>query len=146
MITIKFLHVLLGVSSLGLIAFSYVNLAYHSHRQQVQLLRHSLNNSLFLDVPLFFILISQFISGYYLVILQQRLFSTPWIKIAFMALAVVFMLWLLLVVVKSIHLNRLKKALTERFYYRWFYHLAYLSIILLMIVIIHDAVMKSTYF
>lgn len=120
---LKFIHVLLAISLLGTTVYCIVAVGCK------QASYHHLNKTLLL-LSLFALL-----TGSLLVIPKHYSFTTPWVQAAYIFI-LSFGLW-----VTTLLLLKKKKWLNHPVWGS----LSYLFLILLLLVIIHDAVNKSTF-
>ncbi len=138
---LKAFHVLIGVSLLGLLAAEYFYLLLASRDEK--LLRKTLRFSLAIDAVILLIIIVLFFSGYFLMGHYHFTTHTPWIRAAFILLFLTMLCWLFTVVVKMLNYRNADNQPTFRFH--WLFHACYIMMFILIILIIHDAVMKSTF-
>ena len=143
---IHFLHVMLGVTLLGVAVASFFYVTY-SWRHGAYPMRFTFKASFFGDALILPIIIFQFFSGYHLMIVNQLSLHTPWILIAFIALSTISVLWLAIAYIRYINYQasgRQHQPLT--FHYKKIYNTLNLLIIILLLVINHDAIMQQTWF
>jgi uncharacterized membrane protein len=131
---IKFLHVTCGVSFFGITIahFFYIARSYQKHDRS--LIDYSIKASYFGDAVIFFCIVIQLITSFYLVSAGHFTLAVPWIFVAYHAFGLLVLLWISIVLLKKFY-----------FSIKGFYILNSLMI-LTFIIIIHDAVMQSTGF
>ena len=136
---IKCLHLIGGTVFLGITIASYFYISYSKSDQKLRLF--ALKTSLLGDILIALIIVLQYITATLLVKLNHLSFATPWIIVAYIAFSLVSFCWLVNVIIK-VHNVRL----TNGFQYNKLFHAMHMLIILVFILIIHDAVMQKTYF
>lgn len=139
---IQFIHVLFGVSFLGILIASFLYITNSIQQKNMVLLQYALRISLFGDRILFFIIILQVFTGTFLVHDHHLSFSTPWIIVAYIIFSLIAVIWFLLLLIKN--MNRSDSKIFSFRYQTLFYSLNILVIILFFIVI-HDAVTQQTW-
>ncbi len=137
---IKFFHILCGISFFGITmaAFFYIT---HSLRQHDRaLIDYSIRASYFGDAIILPCVVLQFITAAFLVSHGNFSLSVPWIFIAYHAFGLLAMLWLFTVIIKKYYFskNSIPAYAIKSFY------VINIAMIVIFIIIIHDAVMKST--
>ncbi len=144
---IKFIHITLSISFLGLQVSSYYYLSTAIKERTVKLIDYSLRNTLMVDAVLFFVVIAMFSTCAYLVFHEPGFsFQIPWVHAACVYLSVVFILFLVNMLIKYVNLQKINRGVFEIFRYKYVLHGNYILIIVGLIIIIHDAVMRSTWF
>lgn len=142
---IRFIHLIITVSFLGFQIAGYYYLITGIKQHSIALLRYSLLNSLIIDLVSVLIISGIFLSCNFLVVHGPELsFSITWIKAACISLGIVTCLFLINMVIKTINFQQVSKNTYRKFKYCRLLQVNYGIIILLLIVIMHDAVMKST--
>ena len=141
--SLKFFHILVGITMLGFVVgyYFYFNFTKNNLFARQRILRLSL----LMDCFILFFIITLFITGTYLAISHHLLFSIPWVHMAYLLMTLVMGCWLILVFVKIINYHSLRKG-KQTFYLNRVFHTCHILIIVLMIVIIHDAVTKTPLF
>ncbi len=139
---LKFLHLICGTTFLGIIIASFFYIANSIKKSDRELIDYSLKASYFGDAIIFFIIIVQLITAIKLVVDGNFTLAIPWILIAHYAFAIVIILWLGILLLKLRYLSNPNiSSTTIKIYY-----LFNIMIILIFIIIIHDAVTQSTWF
>ncbi len=131
---IKFLHVLCGVSFFGIIIAQFFYIARSYQQQDRSLIDYSIRASYFGDAIIFFCILIQLVTSFYLVSAGHFTLAVPWIFVAYHAFGFLIFLWLATVIIKKFY-----------FSIKTFYILNSVMI-LTFLIIIHDAVMQSTGF
>ncbi len=139
---VKSIHVMCGVVFIGITIASFFYVLNSRRQQQADVLRYALKVSLLGDILLAMIILVQFVSATLLVHLNQLSVQTPWIEVAYLAFAVVSVLWLINVVIKVVNLKQV--LFTHLKGYRWFCAL-HVLMLLIFVVIVHDATTQSTF-
>jgi len=139
---IKFLHLLCGLSFFGIVIASFFYIASSLYKRDKSLIDYSIRASYFGDGIIFLCGSIVFVSAQILVRAGHFSMSIPWIFVAFHAFSLLLVLWFFNLVVKAFYLS--KKSIP--FYSLCIYYFLNLSMLLIFIIIIHDAVMQSTGF
>lgn len=126
---IKFIHLLLTVSILGLVIYCFILLCSNSFRKKSDARRQNIIqiNKLLLIAVFFAVL-----TGTLLVYPKHFTFHTPWIQAAYFLVSV-----FVLMIVMLIFFRKKQKI-------QLLWGLIYFMLILLLVGIIHDAVTKTT--
>jgi uncharacterized membrane protein len=140
----KQLHVMCGVAFLGLIIANYFYITQAVYTRQAVLLRYALKTSFWLDAVVFPFIVFQFISAEFLIEQSHLSLSTPWIKAAYMILGITTILWGIIFCIKMYNYLKLNNQHPELFFSKLF-HVSNSIAIILVCLIIHDAVMHSTF-
>lgn len=111
-------------------------------KQDRSLINYSLKASYFGDAMIFLIVLIQFITAYQLVSIGNFTLAVPWIFVVYVAFSTVILLWLTIFLLKFFYLT---KENISTIAIKFFYWLN-IMIILIFIIIIHDAVTQSTWF
>lgn len=128
----KFIHLLVAVAFFGgLIGSYFYSTSVSDSKTQQFILQKTIKIEQYLFIPM---VIVAMLTGTLLVGYSPFDFTTPWIIAAYSALTLIFVLLLCAIQMK-------KKRMLNRIY-----HLTYSVMIFLLIVIVHDAVMKHTFF
>lgn len=140
---LKFIHVLIGVTMLGFIVayYFYFTISKNDNRHRQKILRLSL----LMDVVIFPFIILLFITGTHLMLNNHLTPAVPWVHMAFTLLGLVTFCWLIVAVVKIINYFTRRKGQLA-FYGNRIFHTCHILMIVLIVLIIHDAVSKSTLF
>lgn len=138
----KFLHLICGTTFFGIMIAAFFYIARSIRKSDRSLIEYSLRASYFGDGIIFGIVLIQLITAIMLVSAGHFTLTIPWIFIAFHAFGVVVLLWLCIFLIKYLFLS---KAHIPAISLKIFYGLN-LLLILLFIIIIHDAVTQSTWF
>src|SRR3990167_1417696 len=137
---VKVFHVLMGVLFLGLVMadYFYLILASRDHF----LFRHALRFSFLIDLVLFSLILSLFATGAFLMHHSYFTAQTPWIRAAFFLLSLTLLCWLILVIIKLVNYFKINTGVV--FCCRWLFHSCHVLLFIFVVMIVHDAVMKST--
>lgn len=138
----KFLHLICGTTFLGLMIASFYYITRSIKKNDRALIAYSLKASYFSDGVIFLIVPIQFLTAAYLVYTKHLTLAIPWILVAYHAFATVVLLWAAIFLIKILSLS--KKTISSSAL-RIFYLLNSL-VILIYVIIIHDAVTHSTWF
>lgn len=138
---LKFIHLCLGTFLLGgsLVSGIFVYRAYRSGNNER--FKTALRYSLIWDGVFYFVLLNVALTGTLLVPHTSFNYHTPWIDAAYLFIGVLLVLWLSASYIKYRNL----RFTTPQFSGRWVFILIQLSIALILIFIIHDAVLKQTF-
>lgn len=137
---IKFFHVLCGVSFLGITIAAFFYISRSIHKQDRALIDYSIKRSYFGDALILLCIFVQIATAVPLVIAGHFTLEVPWIFIAYHAFGLLILLWLLTLLIKKFYLSRKVIAPSSL---KSFYFLN-IAMILVLIIIIHDAVTQST--
>lgn len=141
---VKFIHLLFAVSFLGLQIASYYYITTSRNSGSVPLLQYTLKLTLMIDVLLLAVIASIYGTCAYLVSTNPEVFSgTPWVVAACVLLTVVTVCFCTNMLIKYKNFKSINQNL---FKYGALMHVNYIAIILLLILIIRDAVTRSTFF
>jgi hypothetical protein len=140
---LKFIHVLIGVTMFGFIVAYYFYFIFAKDDPRAR--KNILRLSLFIDCLIFPFIILLFITGAHLMVNSHLSPAVPWVHMAFMMLGLVMFCWLISVAVKGINYYALRKGQLT-FYGKRIFHTCHILMIILIVLIIHDAVSKSTFF
>lgn len=138
----KFLHLICGTTFFGIMIAAFFYIARSIRTNDPLLINYSLSASYFGDGIIFLILIIQLITANHLVAAGHFTLKVPWIFIAYHAFGVIVLLWMGILLTKFLYLS---KTDISRIALRVFY-LLNVMLILIFIIIIHDAVTQSTWF
>ncbi len=135
---LKMIHLIGGVTFFGIITagFFYIINAYRKHDSM--LLQYAIKTSFFGDILIIIFIIIQYYTGTVLMHNANLSLATPWVLVAYIAFSFVTIFWFLLILLKI----KMMRSQTIS----WIYVSLNILIILLFILIIHDAVMHATYF
>lgn len=139
---IKFFHIICGVSFFGIVIASFFYIARSISKNDGALIAYSIKSSYFGDGIIILCIIIQFLSSFSLMAAKNYTTAIPWILIAFYAYSFIIILWLFTIFTKKFYL--LKKITS--FFPAGIFYLLNSFIILIFIMIIHDAVMHRTGF
>lgn len=137
---LKFIHVLIGVTILGLFVAYYFYFSLTKYEMPAA--RRMLKLSLITDCFVFIAIMLLFMTGTHLVLANHFSFQTPWIQMAYKILGLLTFCWLIIVAIKA--LNFFKKDQTI-FLGKRVFHTCHVLIFILFVLIIHDAVTQSTF-
>lgn len=137
---IKFFHVLCGISFLGITIAAFFYISRSIHKQDRTLINYSIRASYFGDALILGCIFVQIATSIPLVIAGHFTLEVPWIFIAYLAFGFLIILWLLTLLIKKFYFSR---AVIASFPLKSFYSLN-IAMILMFIIIIHDAVTQST--
>lgn len=150
---VKTLHLLGGTLMLGSVAFYCMQVLLKTKPQVLAaatpstaaLLRSTLLSSLLFDGIIAMLFPLQFWSGTKLTLIHHYAFSTHWILVAYVALGLCTAIWGALVAIKLRYLRELSKNPSAPFKSRRWFKYGSLVLIVLLIVIIHDAIVKHSF-
>ena len=139
---LKFFHLICGTTFFGIMiaAFFYITRSIRSGDRS--LINYSLKASYFGDGLIFFIILIQSVTSYQLTNAGHFTLKIPWILIAYHALGTIIFLWIGILLIKLLYLSR---TIISPIALRIFYFFNIL-LILIFVIIIHDAVTQSTWF
>lgn len=137
----KYLHVLLAVSLLGIHLASHFYIATSLYIGNRALSQYTLRFSLLSDVLTASIIFILFLSASHLMTAQQLSLAVPWIQAAYLLLSISTFCWLKLINTK----RTLKVKNLAQCQPPFSFHMYYILMMLVLICIIHDAVMKQTF-
>ena len=137
---IKFFHVLCGVSFLGITIASFFYITQSINKQDRALIDYSIRVSYFGDALILGCIFVQIATSIPLIIAGHFTLEVPWIFIAYLAFGILILLWLLTLLIKKFYFS---KVVIAPFPLKSFYSLN-IAMILIFIIIIHDAVTQST--
>lgn len=137
---IKFFHVISGVSFLGIViaAFFYITRSFNKNDRS--LIDYSIRASYFGDAIILLCIFIQIATSIPLVSAGHFTLEVPWIFIAYHAFGFIILLWLLILFIKKFYFSRTAIA---PYSLKSFYFMN-VAMILIFIIIIHDAVTQST--
>jgi len=137
---IKFLHLICGVSFFGIIIATFFYISRSIHKKDRSLINYSIKTSYFGDAIILLCILVQIATSIALVLAGHFTLKVPWIFIAYHAFGLLILLWLLTIVIKIVCFS--KKTISS-YSLKIFYALN-ISMIIIFIIIIHDAVIKNT--
>ena len=139
---LKFLHLICGTTLFGVMIASFFYIALSIYKNDKALTQYALKTSYFGDGIILVMTIIQFITAQHLVVDGHFTLAIPWIFIAYHAFALVVLLWLCQFLIKFFYLSKSSCSPTILKLYYFFN----VTIILIFLIIIHDAVTQSTWF
>lgn len=139
---LEFLHLICGTSFFGIIIAAFYYIARSIKSEDRALINYSLKASYFGDGIVLLIVLTQFFTATRLVTAGHFTLTIPWIFIAYHAFGTIVLLWISTFLIKILYLS---KTYIPPFALRVFYFLN-VMIILIFIIVIHDAVTQSTWF
>lgn len=143
---IRFFHITLSISFLGLQISGYFYIANSIQSKQHHIIQYALRNNLILDIAQSIMIASMFASCAYLVFhLSNFSFAIPWVHAACILLSVISFLFIINIKIKLKNLKALKAGSFEIFRFKKFLYINYGIIVALLIMIMHDAVMQKTF-
>ena len=137
---VKFFHVIGGVSFFGIIIAMFYYVTRSIKKNDQLLINYSIKASYFGDALILLCILVQIATALPLVSAGHFTLAVPWIFIAYQAFGLLTILWLCTLFIK---INYLSTAVIPRFSLKSFYCLN-ITMILIFIIIIHDAVTHST--
>lgn len=137
---IKFFHVLCGITFFGITIASFFYIARSINKQERPLIDYSITASYVGDAMILLCILVQMITSPHLVSAGHFNLNVPWIFIAYLAFYLLIVLWISMVVIKKYYLS---KIIISHNAIKAFYFLN-IAMILIFIIIIHDAVTHST--
>lgn len=139
MAILKFIHILIGLTMFGFIIACYFY--FLLNKSNFEATQNVLRCSLMIDSVILVFIFILFMTGTKLVLNNHLSFIVPWVHMAYTLLGLVTFCWFVLVVVKIINFLRKHRQI---FYGKRIFHTGNIVIIILMVMIIHDAVTKMT--
>lgn len=138
----EFLHLMSGTTFFGIMIATFYYIARSLRQDDQTLINYSLKASYFGDGIIFFIVLIQLITATHLVSAGHFTLAIPWIFIAYHAFGTIVLLWIGIFLIKLLYLSKTDiSPITLRVFYS-----LNVMMILLFIIIIHDAVTQSTWF
>ncbi len=137
---IKFFHVICGVSFFGITIASFFYVTRSINKHDSSLIDYSIRTSYFGDAIILLCIFIQIATSMPLVSAGNFTLEVPWIFIAYHAFGFLIILWLLTLFIKKFYFSRM---IIASFTLKCFYFLNF-AMILIFIIIIHDAVTQST--
>ncbi len=154
----KFLHLFCGVTLTGANLAGYLYVSLSARSNQPKLFKYSLKFSFLMDIIACLMIFVQFASGTDLVASHHYTYSTHWIEAAYVLLTCVFLLICANIWIKQknyVALGDLSKSSKSskssnktddiNFRYKKLFTLNNILILIFIALIVHDAVMKSTF-
>ncbi|MDF1795523.1 MAG: DUF2269 family protein [Coxiellaceae bacterium] len=142
---IQTFHVMCGVVLIGLSLASYFYVMNSMRRRDVALVLYALRLSYYADIIFIPLILIQIITALVLMMAKHIDLATPWTVVAFIAFAVVVVLWIIAVFIKFAFVRCLPHKINA-LWFRISYSLVYGLMTLIFILIVHDAVLHQTYF
>ncbi len=142
---IQTLHVMCGVVLIGLSLASYFYVMNSLHRQDTVLVLYALRLSYFADVIFIPLILIQVITALVLMVAKHIELTTPWTVVAFIAFAVVVLLWATAVLIKFAFIKQLPQRIGA-LWFRISYSVVYAAMGVIFVLIVHDAVLHQTVF
>lgn len=139
---IKFFHLICGISFFGIIIASFFYIGRSIQKKDLSLIIYSIKASYFGDAIILLCVLIQLATSFFLVSAGNFTIKIPWIFIAYHAFGAIILLWLMLFIIKKFYFS--KKFIPT--YSLRLYYLTNILMILIFIIIIHDAVTHSTAF
>ena len=137
---IKFFHVIAGVSFLGINIAMFYYVTRSIKKSDRSLIDYSIRASYFGDALILLCILVQIITASSLVSAGKFTLAVPWIFIAYQAFGLLVILWLSALLIK---INYFSAQVISRSAVKNYYCLN-IAMILVFIIIIHDAVTHST--
>lgn len=141
---LKFLHVFLGTVFLGGFLFSTAFIQYFILSKDNQKLLSALKFSFMLDLFFAIVIINQFLTGSVMVHLTHYSFRTDWIDAAYLFLGISTLLIVFSFLIKQKNYRLIESNQLSCFKYKKIYTIMSLLIFLMIILIIRDAILKTT--
>ena len=149
----KFLHLFCGVTLTGANLAGYLYVTLSARSNQPKLFKYSLKFSFLMDIIACLMIFVQFASGTDLVASHHYAYSTHWIEASYVLLTCVFLLICANISIKHKNYvalgknNFVSKNKTDdiNFRYKKIFTLNNILILIFIALIVHDAVMKSTF-
>jgi len=136
----KFFHLICGISFFGITIVAFFYIAYSMHKCDRALIDYSIKASYFGDILILLCIIIQVASSIQLVSAGNFASMTPWILVAYHAFSFLILFWLINILIKRFYFS---KPIISSYSLKVFYCLN-IAMILIFIIIIHDAVTQST--
>jgi len=137
---VKFFHVICGVSFFGIIIAAFFYITRSINKNDRSLIDYSIRASYFGDAIILVCIFIQIATSIPLVSAGHFTLDVPWIFIAYHAFGLLILLWLLTLFIKKFYFSR---TVIVPYSVKSFNFLN-IAMILIFIIIIHDAVMQST--
>jgi|GEM_PF-2037093 len=143
---LKFTHLMAMLIAIGLLCFSYVHccLAVTSDQRKEYRLMRCMHY--YFDSAQFFLWVLVVICGVFLVHPKGYNMETPWIRAAIGLVFAMLFFWMASLLCKYRVLSSIIKQQVKRIHLWASYHMAHFAILVLAVIIAHDAVTKSTWF
>ncbi len=138
----KFIHLICGTTFLGLMIASFYYITLSIRKNDRVLIEYSIKASYFSDGIILLIVPLQLATATYLVSVGHFTLKIPWIFIAYHAFGAIILFWIAILAIKIFYLSKPRIPPTALRFFYFFNSL----VILIYIVIIHDAIMQSTWF
>lgn len=136
---LKFLHLVCGTTFFGITIAAFFYIAKSINQGDRSLIDYSLRASYFGDAIILLCIIIQFISAESLVSSGHFTLEVPWIFVAYLAFSLLILLWLINLIIKRFCLSKTVINFIKSYY------LINIMMILIFVIIIHDAVTQSTW-
>ena len=137
---IKFFHIIAGISFFGITIAAFFYITRSIHKRDHALIDYSIKTSYFGDALILLCILIQVASAISLTSAGHFTLSVPWIFVAYHAFGFLILLWIINILIKKFLLSKLVIA---PYSLKSFYYLNIVMIFVFMM-IIHDAVTKST--
>ena len=138
---IKFFHIICGISFFGITIAAFFYIARSINKHDRSLIDYSIRASYFGDAIILLCIFIQIASSIQLISAGHFTLEVPWIFVANHAFGFLIILWILNLFIKKCYLS---STTITSYSLKSFYYLN-IAMILIFIIIIHDAVTKSTW-
>ena len=147
MITVvNFIHMLAGTLFFGATVAVFIYMIYCKRQNNGLLLLHTIKISFFGDAFILPMIITQYITGTLMIGFAKLSFHTPWIAVAYVAFSLIVFLWMCNLFVKRKLLHLLSSEKGSILLWQRIYLIISCMMIVLFVMIVHDAVMQKTMF
>jgi hypothetical protein len=138
---LKLFHLMCGTTFFGIVIAMFFYIARSIHQGDRALMTYSLRASYFGDLAIAACIVILLLTATQLVAVAHFTMAVPWIFIAYHAFGTIILLWLACLLIKVFHFSKTTiPPLALKFFY-----LINMMIILIFMLIIHDAVTQSTW-
>lgn len=134
-----FSHVLCGVLFFGLMHFSFLIIMKSLRQQDPVLIAHAIKTSLKLDIVLFPMIVVVIVTGAFMTEVRHISPGTAWITAAYGLFSFVSLSWFMLVLIK------LRNVMSAVFHYKKLFYALNIIVMILFVLIVHDAVTQTTW-
>lgn len=139
---IKSLHLISGTTILGIFIAEYFYVMRSIVLREYDLMMYTIKTSYVGDGLILLCLSLQFFTIAPLISAGNLNFHIPWIRVAHLAFGLVILLWIFKILIKIKYF----KIDSLPIFAKRIYHCLSISIFIIFFIIIHDAVMRSTWF
>jgi len=139
MLIVQYLHVMFGATYFGLIVATFFYITNSLHYQNWALTSYAIKTSFFADVIILFITLEQFATAGILQKATGLTLQVPWVYIAYLAFSTVTVLWVISFCIRYLSYK------SSQIKFKKSYIICNSLLILLLVMIFHDAIRQQTY-